>query len=299
MADHPHDAERLHAGACRRVGAKDHALELPQFLRSVAAQAGRRADCRCARVPAPRRAAPRRCTRICRVGQAPSAAIDMADDVGVGLEHDILRRCGPSRESTDRPCGWCIEVMPYLRAQAIICRPVGPSLTPPRPTSPRSFTPASASSRKSSSTMPCSMTGAPAMDLHAVRAEGGEGSLRRDRQRLQADDVARPARRVDFACRNHGGDAAMQVRIDPADLVLPRRPVAGDRMDMVVDQARRDRAALRVDDRVAPVPVSMIPGLADAVMRPSATTIVSASRIGCSSVPHSIRPILRTTSLVG
>src|SRR3954471_1038163 len=41
----------------------------------------------------------------------------------------------------------------------------------------------------------------------------------------------------------------MEVAVDPADLVLPRRPVAGDGMDMAVDQARRDGGAVGIDDR--------------------------------------------------
>ena len=40
----------------------------------------------------------------------------------------------------------------------------------------------------------------------------------------------------------------MQIAVDPADLVLPRRPVAGDGMDVAVDQAGRDRGAVGVDD---------------------------------------------------
>src|SRR5210317_1339460 len=52
--------------------------------------------------------------------------------------------------------------MPYLRAHLTICAAVSPALTEPRPTSPSSLTPASASSLKSDSTMPSSMTGAPA-----------------------------------------------------------------------------------------------------------------------------------------
>ena len=40
----------------------------------------------------------------------------------------------------------------------------------------------------------------------------------------------------------------MQIAVDPADLVLPRRPVAGDGMDVAVDQAGRNRGAVGVDD---------------------------------------------------
>ncbi len=60
------------------------------------------------------------------------------------------------------PPVWMVDWMPYLRAQSTICRAVAPSFTVPRPTSPSRVTPAAASSAKSCSSMPCSITGAPA-----------------------------------------------------------------------------------------------------------------------------------------
>ena len=53
---------------------------------------------------------------------------------------------------------------------------------------------------------------------------------------------------MDFARRDHGGDAAVQKTVDPADLVLPRRPVAGDGMNVAVDQAGRNSGAIGIDD---------------------------------------------------
>ena len=64
----------------------------------------------------------------------------------------------------------------------------------------------------------------------------------------------RPAGGMHLPGRDHGGDAAVEAALDPADLVLPRRPVAQHRMDVAVDQPGRDRAAMRVDggiDRAA------------------------------------------------
>src|SRR3954452_22489106 len=77
------------------------------------------------------------------------------------------------------------------------------------------------------------------MNLHAARAERPERALRKDGHRFQADDVARPAGHVNLARRNHRCDAAVQKTVYPADLVLPRRPVASDRMNMAVDQPGR------------------------------------------------------------
>src|SRR6266481_8271199 len=79
--------------------------------------------------------------------------------------------------------------------------------------------------------------GGAGMDFYAAGAQRPARALRKDSHRLDADDVARTAGHMNLAGGNHGGDAAMQVAVDPADLVLPRRPVAGDAMDVAVDQA--------------------------------------------------------------
>ena len=65
----------------------------------------------------------------------------------------------------DGPPVWMVLWMPYLRAQATMRFAVGPSFTPPRPTSPSSVTPASARSLKSCSVISGSMQGAPAWTL--------------------------------------------------------------------------------------------------------------------------------------
>ena len=162
----------------------------------------------------------------------------------------------------DGPPVWMVLWMPYLRAHPTILRAVGPSLTPPRPTSPSSLTPAAANSLKSSSTISHSMTGAPACTFTPPGRSVQNARCAKIAIALSADDIARPAGHVDFAGRDHRGDAAMQIAVDPADLVLPRRPVAGDGMDMAVDQARRDRGALGVDDRGGALGVDVL-GAAD------------------------------------
>ncbi len=78
-------------------------------------------------------------------------------------------------------------------------------------------------------------------------AHAFERALRRDRQRLHADDVLRTSWQMHFAGRDHRRHAAIQVRFDPAHLVLARRPVAEDRMHVRIDQARRDRGAFAID----------------------------------------------------
>jgi hypothetical protein len=104
--------------------------------------------------------------------------------------------------------------------------------------------------------------GGAGMNFHAAGAQRPERALREDRHRLQPDDVARSAGHVHFARRNHGGDATMKIAVDPSDLVLPRRPIAGDGMNMAVDQAGRHCRAVGIDDRGRPFGID-IPGASD------------------------------------
>src|ERR1019366_3595984 len=67
-----------------------------------------------------------------------------------------------------------------------------------------------------------------------------ERALLENAHGLDTDHSARPAGHVTLAGEVHGGAAAVEKAVDPADLVLPRRPVAGDGMNMAVDQAGRD-----------------------------------------------------------
>ena len=83
--------------------------------------------------------------------------------------------------------------------------------------------------------------------LDAARAEVVKSALRRDGQRLQADDVLGPAGQVHLAGRDHGGDTAVHGGVDPADLVLARRPVAKHRVHMAVNQAGCHAGLVHVD----------------------------------------------------
>src|ERR1700730_15594610 len=52
---------------------------------------------------------------------------------------------------------------------------------------------------------------------------------------------------VHFTRGNHSSDSAMQVAVDPANLILTRRPVSRYRMHVTVNQSRRECCALGVD----------------------------------------------------
>jgi len=90
------------------------------------------------------------------------------------------------------------------------------------------------------------------MQLDAARSKVRVSALRGDRHRLEADDVARPAGRMDLASRDHRGDAAVEAAVDPVELLLARGVVADDRVDMAVDQAGAEGDALGVDDGRGP-----------------------------------------------
>jgi len=84
-------------------------------------------------------------------------------------------------------------------------------------------------------------------DLHPTRSKGLERTLRKDGHRLQPDDIFRATRSVYLSGRDHRGDAAMHVAVDPPELILAGRPVAANRMHMAVDETGRKRAAFGVN----------------------------------------------------
>ena len=101
--------------------------------------------------------------------------------------------------------------------------------------------------------------GGAGVNSDATGTKGGEGALSKDRHGLEPDYIFRAAGGVDFAGGDHGGDSAMQVAVDPADLILPRRPVAGDGMHVAVDQAGCKSCALGVDDESCRIPIDVFP----------------------------------------
>src|ERR1700730_16266172 len=148
----------------------------------------------------------------------------------------------------DGPPVWMVLCIPCLRAHATICFAVGPSFTLPSPTSPSNFTPASAKNLKSSSPHPRLDYGRPRQDFHATRTQRGEGTLRGDGHSLEPYDVLRAPGHVDFAGGDHLGPAAMQAAVNPPDLILSRRPITGNWMNVAIDQPRSKRSAVGIND---------------------------------------------------
>ena len=83
--------------------------------------------------------------------------------------------------------------------------------------------------------------------LHAAGAEVVEGALCGDGQRLETHDVLRAAGQVHLTGGDHRRHAAVHRRIDPAELVLPRRPVAEHRVHVAVHEAGCDAGLARID----------------------------------------------------
>ena len=88
---------------------------------------------------------------------------------------------------------------------------------------------------------------------HAARPVVGKAALRRERQRLDALGVLRPARHVDLGGRDRGRRAAVEVAFEIADGALARRVVAEGDMDVRVDQPGDRRHAAGVDHHVGGV----------------------------------------------
>ena len=86
--DHPDDAERLHAGAGRRVGAEDHAVQFAELLRGAQREQRRAFVAVVHELEAALAAFAEADDLI--VGQRGMAAVNVADHVGVRLQHDVL-----------------------------------------------------------------------------------------------------------------------------------------------------------------------------------------------------------------
>ena len=99
----------------------------------------------------------------------------------------------------------------------------------------------------------------PAMNPYPTRAERRKYSLRKYRHRLDAHHVARPPGCVHLAGRYHRGHSAVEIAVDPAELVLARRPISGHRMHMTVNQSRRQRRSFRIDRGGGPCDIHVPP----------------------------------------
>src|SRR6266478_4009190 len=185
--------------------------------------------------------------------------------------------------------------IPCFRAHATICRAVGPSFTLPSPTSPNKRTPASASERKSSSTIPCSITGAPAKTFTP---------LGRSAANARCAVIA-----IAFTPTTSFGRPGMCT--SPAEIIVVTPPCRQLSIQPIwfwrgVQSPATGCTWLSISPGASVVPLaSMIRvapsastsfSLPTAVIFPSTAITVSASRIGFCRSPLSSRPILRITS---
>ena len=228
------------------------------------------------------------------VRQRGVAAVDVADDVGVGRQHHVRVDQPGARDRRAAGVDGAADAV-LARPRHHLLRLVG-------------FLDAAEADLAQQRDAGRGQFGEVALDhallehrragqhLDAARAEAGEGALRGDRQRLDADDVLRPAGQVHLARRDHRRHAAVEAAVDPAELVLPRRPVAEHRVHVAVDQARRDGGAARIDDDVGALGIEVLRAADGGDACRLRRRCVSASRIGRARSPDSSRPMLRTTS---
>ena len=83
-------------------------------------------------------------------------------------------------------------------------------------------------------------------------------SLRKHRHRLQPNYVFGSPRRMHLARRNHRCHAAMQVAINPADLILARRPISRHRMHVAIDQSRQQAGSSCVDNQPGSLAIDVL-----------------------------------------
>ena len=190
------------------------------------------------------------------VGQRGMAAVDMADDVGVGLEDDVLVDQAGARDGRAAGVDGALDSVPARPSD----HPLGLLAGLDAPEADLAEQP-DAGVRKIDEVLllhPLLDHGRAGVDLHAVRPEVLEGALARDGQGLEADDVPGPARHVHLAGRDHGRHAAVQAAVDPVELALARRPVAGHRVHVAVDQSGTEGRAPGVDDRTGSVRIELV-----------------------------------------
>ena len=184
--------------------------------------------------------------------------------------------------------------MPCLRAQATIFLASSPAFTVPRPTSPSSFTPAFASSAKSCSSMPFSITGAPACTLTPPG---------RNASKLRCAVIA-SAFRPTMSLGRPGRCTS------PAEIMVVTPPLRNESIQPSwlcrgVQSPNTGWTWLSIRPGESAVPLASIVtcapersksrSLPTATMRPLSAMIVSASRIGRFRSPDSISPTLRIT----
>ena len=85
------------------------------------------------------------------------------------------------------------------------------------------------------------------INFYSSRTKGLKGALGKNGHCLQSDNIFRTARCVHFTRRNHRRDTAVHIAVDPAQLILARRPVSADRVNVAVDEAGGKGCALGIN----------------------------------------------------
>ncbi len=246
--DETEDAERLHARAGRGVGAEDDLMELVELSRGAQREQRRTQVAVVHELDAARALLDEFDDLI--VGKRGMAAVDVADDVGIGLEHHVLvDQAGPGDRRTagvDRALDAVLARPGHHRLRLVrrLHRTEAHLAHEPHPAGGEL---AEVLLRH----LPLRYGGA-GVQLDPEGAEVRVHALRGDRPGLEADDVLGASREVHLAGGHHLRHPAVKIALDPAELILPWRPVSGHRMDMAVDEAGTDDGAVAVHDRPRP-----------------------------------------------
>ena len=175
-----------------------------------------------------------------RFGQRGVAAVDVADDVGVGLEHHVLVDQARARDRRAAGVDGALDAVLARPGHHLLRLVAGLDRAEADLAEQRRRRPA-ASSLKSLSTMPFSITGAPASTLTPPGRKLSKARCAVIASAFRPTmSFGRPGR-----CTSPAEIIVVTppfiVRVDPAELALARRPVAEHRVHVAVDQARARR----------------------------------------------------------
>ena len=190
------------------------------------------------------------------IGQGGVAAVDVADDIGIGLQNDIL---------VDQPGAG-------ERGPAGVNGALDPVLARPADHALRLLSGLDAAEADLAEQLDAGRGEVDevlllhalfddrraGVNLHPAWPKAIEDALAGDGEGLEADDVAGPARHVHLPGRDHRRHPAVEGAVDPVELALARRPVTRHRMDVAVDKTRTEGRPPGVDDGACPLDIHVL-----------------------------------------
>ncbi len=251
---HPHDAQGLHARSCRPVGAQNDLIQLGKLARGVQRQQ-RRAFIAVMHNLKRRFAVFAKADDLI-IRQRRMSAVDVPNNIRARLKHHI--GVDQARSGDRRPAGVDRALHPvFTRPANHLVRGLA-VLDRAKPDLSDQGHARCAHLAEMFFLKPLLQQRRTCVHLDTRGAEILVPALRCNRHRDGADGIVRAPRHVDLARRNQRGNAAMQGRIDPSQLLLARGVIAHNGVDMAVDQTGGKGHVMRVDNRGGPLAIEIL-----------------------------------------